>query len=260
MKSKKRRNKKNRIHLSVGIWIFIVVTVVVFLYCITSNLIIHFKDVPSIVQTIFGLSDLANTAIGALLGFGASLFLENYLVGKNKEKAIDNIVAEMIDMSIYINDMLSPTIIKNSQEIGINEAAKEVLDKYDQKEEYVETDDNGLSFFKARILNHQYKIYLPIWESILQNGDLLKFKEKAYFNILIQIYTRLNKFKVVVDSFDKNIAGKDLYNFIYELYKDVKSYRGILADDKNKREVLLMCDSIRDKEKLAEFKKKIIGE
>ena len=101
--SKKQRNvqvnmnKPNkRKRLSVWVWVFVGVAIFVFIYCIVCNVINNLEDMPRSVKIIFGLSDFANTAIGALLGFGASLLLENYLIDSNKEKAIDNIATEKI--------------------------------------------------------------------------------------------------------------------------------------------------------------------
>ena len=51
--------------------------------------------------------DVINSAIGAFLGFGSSLFLEKILVSSRKKTSIQNIVAELTS----IRDGLRKTII-----------------------------------------------------------------------------------------------------------------------------------------------------
>ncbi|MDE6550319.1 MAG: hypothetical protein K2M44_02300 [Clostridia bacterium] len=225
-KSKKSRNKKNGARLSIWVWVFIAVTVLVFLYCIASNIINHLEGVSNTLQIVFGLSDFANTAIGALLGFGASLLLDKYLIAVNKEKVIDNIVAEMTRMCLYISEMFDPYIRlqdNNGNEIiKFSDTLQGALDSLTNK---ANSDQYKPEFkiLKNRVINHRYKIFLPIWDSVLQNGDLLRFKDREYFECLINIYTRLNKFRAQIDAFDASFENKELFEYLVELYSDVQS-------------------------------------
>ena len=227
---KKKHSKVQLNNKRVLVWVFIGVAIFVFLYCIACNVISYLDDMPVIVQTIFGLSDVANTAIGALLGFGASLLLDNYLVNVNKEKAIDNVVAEITQMCLYISKIFSKYVrTKNSIELEENDDIKKLLDRFDNKingigenSKYGRDVSKGLSIIKNRIIHCRYNIYLPIWDSILQNGDLLRFKEKQYFECLINVYTRLNKFKAQIDAFDSSLTTEKLFTSVFELYNDVQ--------------------------------------
>jgi len=265
-RQKKNNNKQNkRKRLSAWVCIFVGVAILVFLYCIACNVISNLDDMPKAVKIIFGLSDFANTAIGALLGFGASLLLENYLVDSNKEKAIDNIATEMTQMCLYIFKLYSEDK-KTANGLESCKEIKALLSKFDNRinanqensKFNKEEDSKGLKTIKKRVIHCRYTIYLPIWDSVLQNGDLLRFKDKGYFECLINIYTRLNKFKAQIDSFDSSIENQELFLYLFELYNDIQKLRSFISA--NKQHVLSICqylngeDNIKLKEEfLSEF-------
>ena len=237
---KNHRQKSNHGHFRLYVGLFICVAVIVFLYCIACNIVSNLDDLPKSVKIVFGLSDFANTAIGALLGFGASLLLENYLIDNNKEKAIDNIAAEMTQMCLHISKLYSePMNVDSGKDITL------VLSKFSQNNGKYnnETDDKGLKKLKNRVIHCKYTIYLPIWDSVLQNGDLLRFKDKDYFESLINIYTRLNKFKAQIDMFDNSLEGEKLYLSLFELYKDVQKLREAIKN--NSEQVQAICQYLK---------------
>ena len=251
--SKKQRNVQvnmnkptNRKRLSVWVWVFVGVAIFVFIYCIVCNVINNLEDMPRSVKIIFGLSDFANTAIGALLGFGASLLLENYLIDSNKEKAIDNIATEMTQMCLYIFKIYSKDRKIADKQVSCEEI-KMLLCKFDDRikgpqdnfKYNKDTDSKGLSRLKKRVVHCRYTIYLPIWDSVLQNGDLLRFKDKGYFECLINIYTRLNKFKAQIDAFDSSINEEELFLFLFELYSDAQKLRAFIKN--NEEHIQAIC-------------------
>ena len=48
-----------------------------------------------------------------------------------------------------------------------------------------------------------YIIYLPIWETVLQTGDVLEFKDKTYFDTMIFIYTKIYRLKALIEFYYK---------------------------------------------------------
>lgn len=244
--SEKRKNKKRGTYWSAWIGIFVIVTVLIFLYCIASNIINHLENVSNIVQIIFGLSDFANTAIGALLGFGTSLLLEKYLVAVNKEKVIDNIVAEMTQMCLYISEIFDPRIrTKDNNGNDITELSdnlQKLLNDSLTNKTYDKQYESELNTLKYRVINHRFKIYLPIWDSVLQNGDLLRFKDKEYFECLINIYTRLNRFRAQIDAFDASFENKK-FEYLAELYSDVQSLHNYIK--LHKFHLIFLCGYLK---------------
>lgn len=149
----------------------------------------------------FGISlkDIINSAIGAFLGFGTSLILEQMATSANKKKSINNIVAELetvrdgIRESIisFIPDSLKSDISNNLLEGKLSGEKGVMLEELDKK-----------------IREMVYVIYLPIWETVLQTGDILEFKNKPYFNTMIFVYTKIYRLKALIESYykrDKNV-------------------------------------------------------
>lgn len=48
-----------------------------------------------------------------------------------------------------------------------------------------------------------YIIYLPIWETVIQTGDILEFKDKSYFDTMIFVYTKIYRLKALIESYYK---------------------------------------------------------
>lgn len=144
----------------------------------------------------FGISlkDIINSAIGAFLGFGASLILEQMATSANKKKSINNIVAELetvrdgIRESVisFIPDSIKSDISNNLLAEKFRGENKIVLERLDKK-----------------IREMVYVIYLPIWETVLQTGDILEFKDKPYFDTMIFVYTKIYRLKALIESYYK---------------------------------------------------------
>lgn len=146
---------------------------------------------------IFGgisLKDIINSAIGAFLGFGASLILEQMASSANKKKSINNIVAELEavrdgireSVILFIPDDIKSNISNNlltEELVGENKLVLEGLDK--------------------KIREMVYVIYLPIWETVLQTGDILEFKDEPYFDAMIFVYTKIYRLKALIESYYK---------------------------------------------------------
>lgn len=140
------------------------------------------------------LKDIINSAIGAFLGFGTSLILEQMATSANKRKSINNIVAELETVRDGIRESVIsfiPDSIKN--DISNNLLAEELkgenkllLERLDKK-----------------IREMVYIIYLPIWETVLHTGDILEFKDKPYFDTMIFVYTKIYRLKALIESYYK---------------------------------------------------------
>lgn len=133
-------------------------------------------------------ADIINSAIGAFFGMITSLMLEKFLESNNKKKSIDNIIAELESIRNGLNEqIISKLPAENCQEItnGIQQS--------------IEIDADLLEQINGNIKDLAYVIYVPIWETVLQTGDILEFKEKKYFEELIRLYTKIYKLKALID-------------------------------------------------------------
>lgn len=191
------------------------ILLVILLLCI-AFFICYFKFSPEIIYKKvieFGvdkgisLADIINSAIGAFFGMITSLMLEKIIDSSQKKKTIDNIISELLSIKIGINNQiiknLAPEIIHtylygSNQELIIDNETVELIDKY--------------------IKDMSYVIYVPIWETVLQTGDILEFKNKKYFEELILIYTKIYKIKILIDNYyeEKTFDGKQVINIVRE--------------------------------------------
>lgn len=147
-------------------------------------------------DVFFGISlkDIINSAIGAFLGFGTSIILEQMATSANKRKSINNIVAELETVRDGIRESVIsfiPDSIKN--DISNNLLAEEL-----SGEKRV-----ALERLDKKIREMVYIIYLPIWETVIQTGDILEFKDKSYFDTMIFVYTKIYRLKALIESYYK---------------------------------------------------------
>lgn len=200
--------KKQKIN---GIILVVVVFSFVFLYCIGCIVVIGIDNVPKWLTYVFAFGDIGNTAVGALLGFGASLFLENYMIKRSRASAIDNIVAEVNDMAGLIDNTIfacTPEELPNN------------------------------------IRAARFCIMLPIWESIVQNGDLLQFKKKSYFDRLILTYTYLIALKEEINSFDADSTdNNDVISVIKIRKEQFQKEFYALKNESELKEIFNVCSS-----------------
>lgn len=154
------------------------------------------EKIESDSDVFFGISlkDIINSAIGAFLGFGASLILEQMATSANKRKSINNIVAELVTVRdgiresviSFIPDSIKSDIFNNLLVEEFRGEKRVVLERLDKK-----------------IREMVYIIYLPIWETVLQTGDILEFKDKPYFDTMIFVYTKIYRLKALIESYYK---------------------------------------------------------
>lgn len=144
----------------------------------------------------FGISlkDIINSAIGAFLGFGASLILEQMATSANKKKSINNIVAELET----VRDGIRESIIS-----FIPDSIKSDIPNYLLAEERRGEYKVVLEGLDKKIREMVYVIYLPIWETVLQTGDILEFKDKPYFDTMIFVYTKIYRLRALIESYYK---------------------------------------------------------
>jgi len=60
----------------------------------------------------------------------------------------------------------------------------------------LEKDNTRMSF--------SYAIYIPIWEAVIGNGDILQLRKKKYYEVLIAVYSRIYKLAKKEDWFFEN--------------------------------------------------------
>ncbi|GHU48871.1 hypothetical protein FACS1894127_0490 [Clostridia bacterium] len=125
------------------------------------------SDTPEKSEGFLGLSysDIINTALGAFLGFFASLCVENWLRKRRRGKCIVNIALELMDLKCRIEESLNITDIPSAL---------------------------------------SYKLYTPIWETIIGNGDILELKNKPYYNTLFKAYNSITKLSRLEDGTREN--------------------------------------------------------
>ena len=225
VKSKEKNKFKIR---NIGIKILVGLFIVIFLYCIGCIIVSKTENSPAWLTNIFSGGDIANTAVGALLGFGASLFLENYIIGLNRERAIDNIVAEIKAMEKLISKGFSDNFKKNGSYVQ-DADIRELFKAYDNKKAYEEKYINALEKMILKINKLRYAIYIPIWDSVLQNGDLLYFKNKDYFDSLIKVYTYIIKIKNLIDGFE-TVSKQGDFDNIKIIYKEISKLKNAITD------------------------------
>lgn len=246
MKNKTKKKMQNKVNVkskvktkfkikNLGLKILISLFIVIFLYCIGCIIVSKTENSPIWLSNIFSGADIANTAIGALLGFGASLFLENYVIGLNRASAIDNIVAEIKAMESLISKGFSDNIKKNGgyyHDADISALFKAFDDKRAYDGKYVD----ALEKMVIKIDKLRYALYIPIWDSVLQNGDLLQFKNKEYFDSLIKVYTYILKIKSLIDDFESSSAKNNFFN-INIIYKEISKLNNAIEDLKEFKDI-----------------------
>ena len=171
------------------ILITIFITLIFLGYSVGCVIVSHTSTANRTLSIIFGFAEISTTAVGALLGFGASLFLQNYFNILGKKKAISNIISEMANMVVLI----------------------ELIN-----------DNNDFDYIKKS----KNRIYIPIWDSVLQNGDLLMFKDEDYFEPLIAVYTVIISIKSKVDTFGGR--REDFNDFIKEFNMECQELKNQL--------------------------------
>ena len=168
--------------------------------------------------------DVINSAIGAFLGFGSSLFLEKILVSSRKKTSIQNIVAELTS----IRDGLRKTIIDSIEKDLVENFDEMTLANIEVLKEKL-----NLSKMDFNIRQMAFVIYVPVWETIIQTGDVLEFKNKDYFEHLILIYTKIYKLKNLIELYFNTTRVEEdklFYIFCYcleinDIFKDKQNYR-----------------------------------
>lgn len=152
-------------------------------------------------------ADIINSAIGAFFGMITSLMLEKLLESNNKKKSIDNIIAELESIRNGLNEQIINKLP--------TEYCQEITNGIQQS---IEIDADLLEQINGNIKDLAYVIYVPIWETVLQTGDILEFKEKKYFEELIRLYTKIYKLKALIDDYynEKEVNAVSVKKIIIE--------------------------------------------
>ena len=206
----KNRHRFRKVLITIGI----IIASLVFLYCIAC---LFAKVLPyEKLKGLLVLEEFAYTALGALFGFGSSLILENVILKISKKKAFTNLVEEIIQMIIELHalrkKLLSPC--------EIIQIAGNQVERND-----IEANADSLIKIFRNIKYYKDTIYFPIWESILQNGDLLYFREENYFNSLIKVYTRLIKIKHMIDDHNVDESNvEEVFNYLISLNSNINEF------------------------------------
>ena len=126
------------------------------------------ENLLEVIKTInieISLTDIINSAIGAFFGMVTSLMLEKRISSHRKRTSIKNIVSELIS----IRDGIKNAIIDNTPS-----SLKEKLLK-NKKASLSPEEKNVLKSLADNIYDMAFVIYVPIWETVLQTGDILEF-------------------------------------------------------------------------------------
>lgn len=134
-------------------------------------------------------ADIINSAIGAFFGMITSLMLDKFIDSKSKRNSITNIIAELDSIRNGLYDQIICKLPEQYHNRIINEKLE------------IDLDSELLDQINRNIKDLAYVIYIPIWETVLQTGDILEFKEKKYFEELIRMYTKIYKLKALIDSY-----------------------------------------------------------
>ena len=202
----------------------------------------------SALKSLLVLEDFANTALGAMFGFGASMILENFILIYTKKKALRNIVDEIIQIIIQLGDM-------RKKELALISGIPIVNGEIDKKdiEKYISKYTEEIPEIYRSLKCYKDVLYFPIWEAILQNGDLLYFRKENYFSSLIKVYTRLIKIKHMIDepSVDENNIKDVIYYLLY-LELNIKEFLTLGNDFEDS--LLNAIDSINQQEENLDYK------
>lgn len=186
------------------IYLFIIVCTISMLYAI-CGFIVDIADVKN--QTfasffkLIKAEEIVNSAMGAFLGFGASILVEAIVLSRRKKKSIKNVIAELesilggLQKDIYDEFFYG---IDNPDVSMINDWSKPI----------------------NKIKGLEYVIYLPIWNAVLQTGDVLEFKNEKYFEDLVWVYANLNKLQMLIDNFGDEDNPKKAER-IFKLYLNI---------------------------------------
>lgn len=137
---------------------------------------------------MISVSGIVETTIGAFLGFFFALLTEKLIGDANKKKTIDNVIDELVAYRNDLGALINPSIKIDLEDKNF----------FSKPYSITTTDNEGRTITKQSCLSdlpHQlvYSFYVPIWDTILETGVILEFKDKPYFNDLILVYSNINK-------------------------------------------------------------------
>lgn len=242
-----KQAKNNYLKHPIGLWFVVGFAALVFLYTV-GCIVVHFVNAPQFLESFFSLGELAYTTLGALLGFGASIFVENSIQTRERRKAIYNIVDEVVQQIINISSFFEADSYGNKFEQKDIDAFIESL--YAPKASFDKSIDPIVKAIIKRVEKSYQFIYIPIWESVLQNGNLLTFRNFNYFDSLIKTYNRIIQIKNKIESFNERdfidsnglIEITELIKFIRDFYNSF--YKLLTLDiDKNYYDLIVNISS-----------------
>lgn len=149
--------------------------------------------------------ELIYAFFGAFGGFLLASQWEKFSERKRKKQSISNIIAEL--------NGISGTIEKNIPE--------EIENASDQ--------DAYKNFFEENLYHFKYLLYYPIWQSLINSGDLLDFKDEPYFDELINLYNRITVLSESINSLP-NKYDPDLKDVYYRCHKLCKLTRKLIDE------------------------------
>lgn len=142
-------------------------------------------------QSYDWLYDITIAAIGAFIGYGFALLLEQRLLLRRRKKCIENIVIELKDI-----------------ELSVKEKA----------------DDRSIPSALS------YNLYFPIWETVVGNGDILELKKEPYYDELFAMYNTLSKLARLEDG-TRNSDSQNIEEIIGMRQAVLDLYKGDLLKE-----------------------------
>ena len=162
------------------------------------------------ISEFISIGGIIETTIGAFLGFGSAILTEKLISDSEKKKTISNIIDELIAYKHDLGELIIPSLKINleADHFELQPYEIEIIDSSGEKKRIL----TCLNDFPKRMV---YSFYTPIWDTTVETGDILEFKDNDYFNDLIVVYSNIKKLNSLVESYYNRIddsSSEDMIN------------------------------------------------
>lgn len=190
------------------------------------NLIVSFFN--SIVSFLISIDyyQILYTVVGAFLGFFIPFWAQKTSEKSKKKKIINNLFRELSG----IKNKLEIRIIKPLENID-NDLMNQIREK-SIVEIYLRED------LKTRLIEYYdyisetcLELYVPIWDALVATGDVIEFKDKCYFDDMIQAYTHTKAiFNIASFQAASSLSDEIKMEKILKIIKEVTIIEAFLSD------------------------------
>ncbi len=218
--------EKNKIIRKIAVCLLVVISFFVLNHYKITDIII-LKISSYLKSNDIQAKDVIVSAIGAFFGMGASLLLEQLLISSKKKNSIRNIVAELISIRDGINSEIVELLSDDLKSTIVSKECEVVFD---------ETQSNYKSIVH-NIYDLAFVLYIPIWETFVQTGYILEFKNKKYFEELILTYTKIYKLQNMINAFYCNSIDEG--KAVSLIIRECVELNELMINDKYQIKILL---------------------